>query len=224
MIRFRACWGIDPMKRILTLLLVAVLVAALVGCNGEGDVTTGHAFSQDADGFGVTDTVTGIHYTALSLSFEPAVTAGLVGTYVDGTYTRSFYEVKGLDTALYIADGEMGVWYAGEVPPDPVALTVTDALVCEQTAFSRELFRFSSGSDSEMIARIRQLWLEGEAAEYPQTTVLKKRTVKWKFTELANIFYCFDIGLFEEGAFFYDKMTGRAVAVPDELANELFKE
>ena len=57
------------MKRVLTLLL-ATLMLVLVGCDGGSDVTTGHTFSQDEDGYGVTDTVTGIHYTALDFAFE----------------------------------------------------------------------------------------------------------------------------------------------------------
>lgn len=212
------------MKRTVLLLLSALLVLSLVGCNGGSDTDVGHAFSQDADGFGVTDTETGIHYRALSLAFEPAVTAALVGTYKDGAYTRRFYQIKDLDAALYIADNELGVWYAGDAAPDPKALTVTDALVCEQAAFSRELFRFSAGEDDARLGELKALWFEGEGAELPVTTVLKKRMIKLKLAELANLFYCIDVGIFEEGAFLYNKLEGRAVSLPKELADELFKE
>ena len=209
------------MKRILILLLALSLL--LVGCNGGDDVTTGNEFSQDADGYGVTDTVTGIYYRALDFAFEPAITSGVVGTYKNGEYTRTFYKIKGLDPALYVADSELGVWYAGENAPDPRALTVSAILVCEQTSFSRELFRFSAGEADAMIKEILALWFEGESVDYPESTVQKKRTLKMSFEELSNIFYCFDFGVFEEGAFFYDRMSGRAVAVSADLAAELQK-
>ena len=161
----------------------------------------------------------------LDIGFCTAVvTAALVGTYKDGAYTRRFYQIKDLDAALYIADNELGVWYAGDAAPDPKALTVTDALVCEQAAFSRELFRFSAGEDDARLGELKALWFEGEAAELPATTVLKKRMIKLKLAELANLFYCIDVGIFEEGAFLYNKLEGRAVSLPKELADELFKE
>jgi hypothetical protein len=209
------------MKRILVLLLALSLL--LVGCNGGDDAVTGHEFSQDADGYGVTDTVTGIHYVALDLAFEPAVTSAVVGTYTNGAFTRTFYQIKDLDPALYVADNELGVWYAGEGKPDPKALTVTAILVCEQTAFSRELFRYAAGEGDLMIAAIKGLWFDGESTDFPESDVQKKRSLKMSFAELPNLFYCFDFGVFEEGAFFFDRMSGRAVAVPDALATELQK-
>lgn len=209
------------MKRILVLLLALSLL--LVGCGGGDDVATGNEFSRDAGGYGVTDTVTGIHYVALDLAFEPAVTSALIGTYADGAYTRTFYKIEGLDPALYIADNELGVWYAGEGAPDPKALTVAAILVCEETAFSRELFRFSTGEQDETIAAIKSLWFEGESTDFPETNVQKKRSLKLSFAELPSLFYRFDFGVFEEGAFFFDRMSGRAVAVPDALAAELQK-
>lgn len=209
------------MKRILVLLLALSLL--LVGCGDGDDIATGNEFLQDDDGYGVTDTVTGIHYVALDLAFEPAVTSAVVGTYRDGAYTRTFYQIEGLDPALYVADNELGVWYAGEGAPDPRTLTVTAILVCEQTAYSRELFRYAAGEQDVMIAAIKSLWLDGEGTDLPETDVQKKRSLKMSFSELPNLFYRFDFGVFEEGAFFFDRMSGRAVAVPPELAAELQK-
>lgn len=208
------------MKRSLALLLMlALLAASLLSCEKKPD-----AMLLDEDGYGVTNEKSQIHYVALSPAFEPAKTGSVVGEYVDRgtTYSRTFYEIPSLDTALYLADSELGVWCAAKALPDPAAMTPAAVLVCENKAVSVEIFRFTAGADDAVIAELRSLWLEGVAAERPVAAMTSSLGIKWQFAELSNVLYCLQLGIWEGvGAYLYDTFSGRAVAVPADLAAKL---
>lgn len=205
------------MKRLLPLVLVLMLLFS--ACQKEKAT----AFLLDEDGYGCTDTKTGVHYTALPFAFEPAKTAALLGEYSDrdADYTRAYYEIPGLDPALYLADSELGVWCAAASLPDAKTLTPTAILICEQEAISVEIFRYEVGTDDTAVTEILSLWFSGENVDLPEGTRTLTRRLKLASTELPNIYYCFDFCLYGENAYFYDLFSERAVAVPAALATAL---
>jgi len=181
------------------------------------------AFSLDEDGYGCTDTETGIHYAALPLSFEPILTETVRGVYTDRAYTRTYYEIVDTDPRRYIGDNEGGVWYAGKEPiPAPEALTPTAVILFEEQAVSIETRRFSAGKDDGAIAEILSLWFEGEAVDGPEASYSFSRRVKMQSAELPNIYYCFEYRVFGESAYFCDVFSGRTVAVPASLAEKFY--
>ena len=203
------------MKRLLPILLACLLL--LASCRDSKPAT----FALDEDGYGCTDLDTGIHYVALPLAFEPASVSAVKGTYTreNSSYTRTYYEIPGNDSALYLGDSERGVWCAAPTVPDPKQLTPTALLVCEELpATSVEIYRFSAGADDAVIARILALWFEGEAVERPEGARDLSRRIKMKSTQLVNIYYCFEYFTQGENAYFYDVYTKRTVAVPADLA------
>ena len=212
-IRFPVNLGIE-MKRLLLVCLAALFL--FTAC-GEKDPAV---FLRDADGYGVTDTETGIHYTVLPSEFEPAARGAVRGTHTNekNGSTRSYFEIPSLDPTQYLADEERNVWCALEALPDPTALTLTAVLICEEQAISVESMRFSAGSDDAVIAQIRTLWFEGEAVTKPEGDMAYTRRVRFAFAELPNLHYCFSYVIWGEQAYFYDLFAGRTVAVPDELA------
>jgi len=213
MTRLRGNSGID-MKRLLLLLLSLLL--AFTACHKSEHTP----FSQDDDGYGCTDTETGIHYTALPLAFEPAKVGAVRGVYTDkrADYTRTYYEIPSLDPALYLGDNERGVWCAAEKLPVPEELTPTALLVCEEEAISVEIYRFSAGKDDAVIAEILTLWFSADATEKPEGARTLTRRVKLQSEELPGIYYCFDYCVWGEDAYFCEIFSGRTVAVPPALA------
>ena len=202
------------MKRLILLLLALLLTCT--ACKANEHI----AFLQDADGYGCTDTETGVHYTALPLYFEPAKVAAVRGIYTEkgSEYTLTYYEIPTLDPLLYLGDSERGVWCATQTLPTPEALTPTALLVCEEQAVSVEIYRFSAGTDDAAIAEILTLWFEGEATEKPEGARSFTHRIKLESAELPNIYYCFDYCMWGESAYFYEIFSGRTVAVPDALA------
>lgn len=201
------------MKRFLPILFALLLL--LTACTDRDAVK----FVLDEDGYGCTDTETGIHYTALDLAFEPASVAAVKGIYEakGSDYTRTYYEIPGLDPTLYLGDSERGVWCAGEAP-DPKCLTPTALLVCEEGAQSVEIYRFSAGKDDAVIAEILSLWFEGEGTEKPEGARDFSRGIKLQSAELPGIHYCFEYFVQGENAYFYEIFSRRTVAVPSALA------
>lgn len=208
------------MKRFILLLLALLLTCT--ACK-DSDHTV---FLQDEDGYGCTDTETGIHYTALPLSFEPAKVGKIRGVYTakGSEHTLTYYEIPTLDTALYLGDSERGVWCAADTLPSPEKLTPTALLVCEEQAVSVEIYRFSTGTDDAVIAEILTLWFGGEAIEQPEGERSFTRRIKLQSAELPNIYYCFDYCIWGENAYFYELFSGRTVAVPDSLAQRFVEE
>ncbi len=201
------------MKKLFPVLLALLLLFG--GCRGNKAT----AFSLDEDGYGCTDSETGIHYVAWDLAFEPASVTAVKGVYTakNGTYTRTYYEIPGLDPARYLGDSERGVWGV-TAAPDPKTLTPEALLVCEEQAESVEIYRFSTGKDDAVIAEILALWFEGEAIEKPDGGRAFSRRLKLKSAELPGVYYCFDYFTQGENAYFYDVFWGRTVAVPAALA------
>ncbi len=204
------------MKRLLSLLLV--LLFLLTGCRGSDEIP----FLQDEDGYGCTDTETGIYYVALPPAFEPARVGAVRGVYraEKSSHTRTYYEIPELDPTRYIGDSERGVWCVADAVPDPKALTPTALLVCEEGAVSVEIYRFSAGKDDAVIAEILSLWFEGETMEKPEGARAFSRRIKLQSKELPNIYYCFEYCIIGESACFYEMFSGRTVAVPEALAEK----
>lgn len=202
------------MKKLLPIFLALLLL--LTACRGDKAST----FLLDEDGYGCTDTKTGVHYVALDLAFEPASVTAVKGIYEakKSDYTRTYYEIPGLDPALYLGDSERGVWCAADTLPDARRLTPTALLVCEEKAESVEIYRFSAGKDDALIAEILTLWFEGEGVDKPEGARDFSRRIKMQSAELANIHYCFEYFTQGENAYFYDLFSGRVVAVPATLA------
>lgn len=213
MIRFPAGLGIE-MKRLLLVFLAALFL--FTAC-GEKDPAV---FLRDADGYGITDTETGIHYTVLPSEFEPSALGAVRGAYTNekSGAVRRYYEIPSLDPTQYLADEEGNVWCALEALPDPAALTPTAILFFEEQAIGVETMRFSAGTDDAVIGEICTLWFEGEAAIKPEGDRSYTRRVMIEFAELPNMYYCFSYVVWGEQAYFYDLFADRTVAVPAELA------
>lgn len=212
-IRFPASLGIE-MKRLLLVFLAALFL--LTAC-GEKDPTV---FLCDVDGYGITDTETGIHYTALPSEFEPSALGAVRGAYTNekSGAVFTYYEIPSLDPTQYLADEERNVWCALEVLPSPAALTPTAILFFEERAISVESMRFSADTEGAVVGEICTLWFEGEATAKPEGDMSYTRRVKIAFAELPNVYYCFSYVIWGEQAYFYDLFADRTVAVPADLA------
>ena len=206
-------------KQLLVLLFVPLL---LISCAKE------HRFLRDEDGYGYTDKKTKVHYLVQDPSFEPTKAGAVIGVYEDKKtgLTRSFRKIPDMDPALFLADDDKNLYYAGDTPLAPELWTLTAAIVCEETAISVEESRLTASDNSADLADLRMLWFEGDgSAELPIGTPRVTRRIKLLSTEYPNICYCFDFLLFENGeAYLNDRFLSRTVAVPAELSQKIYRE
>ena len=184
-----------------------LLCAVLVGCSAR--FTTG-------DG-GFYDTQTKRSYKPLGVSFEAVSGGDEVGTWkskVDGEETV-FRQIPGVDPARFLTDDNGNVYYADELPPDASAWNVQKIHVCEQGAVDVAVGNIS---DPDRIAQIRESWYHGESAEKPLGGLWVSRMLKMESVDCPGIYYCVTYLVYEDGsAYFYDRDTGRVVAVSEEL-------
>ena len=209
------------MRRLLILLLALLLL--LTACNkDDSDRKDLVRFVRDDDGYGVTNTESGLHYTALPLYFESAASGDAVGEYYDADfdYSVTYHQIPGVDASAFLVDSEMGVWYADATyaEPLPAALTPTSLLVCEEGVISSVVFRLNVTTHADVIEEALTLWFEGEATVRPEGTPTLSRGIKLVSLELTGIYYCFTFATYGEDAYFYEIFTGRTVALPAALA------
>ncbi len=204
------------MKRLSALLLI--LTFLLCSCSD------GHKFQRCEDGSGYIDTKTNVTYTLLDIAFEPGLTEETVGKYTDKKrdITVIFHAIPGLDPAYFLADEDRNVYYAGETPLDAATWQPPEAvLVCEGDAISVERIRFSSeiATEKETVTGIRDLWFDGEEANFLSIKEADKiYSIKLCTKEYPNLYYCFDFLYFEQGeSYFYSATGHRSVVVPDDL-------
>lgn len=206
------------MKRLWALSLALVLL--LCSCSRE------HKFRRTEDGSGYIDQKTDLTYTMLDISFEPAAAGETVGTYTDKKrdITVTFYEIPSLASTLFLADEDRNVYYGGGSALDPAAWHMEAVLVCEGDGTAIvERERFTEETDALTVARIRELWFEGEEANYLSLTAADKvYSIKLVSRDYPNLYYCFSFFCFDEGeSYFYHAVSHRSVVVPAELVKLL---
>lgn len=209
----RGSLGID-MKKFALLLLSLVLL--LSSCSGL------RSFERDAEGYGYTDQKSDVYYVELDAAFEPAKTGEAFGEYENEKTgaKRTFSAIPDLDSALFLTDEYLNVYYAGEEPLDAAKWELSAILVCDEDVISVEKFRFTAQKDAATLAQIRALWFEEEGdAMLPLGDAAYKCRIKMSCAAYPNLLYCFSFLAFENGeAYFYDASNRRTVAVPDTLA------
>ena len=213
--------SVTDMRRFFILVLALLLL--LTACNkdksSQKDLVR---FLRDDDGYGVTNTESGLHYTALPLYFESVGSGEAVGEYYDADfdYSVTYHQIPGVDTTAFLVDSEMSVWFADATQQEPIpsALTPTALLVCEEGVISSVLFRLNVSTHADVVAEALSLWFEGEATVRPESAPTLLRGIKLVSEELTGIYYCFTFAMYGEDAYFYEIFTGRTVALPAALA------
>ena len=205
------------MKKLFVLLLVLTLL--LCGCSGANQ------FKPTEDGTGYVDTKTDRTYVMLDIAFESGAIGAAVGEYSERGKDDAlvFYEITGLDSALYLADEDRNVYYAGETLPDASAWRVNEILLCEGSDGDVARLTFKEENDGAAISRIRNLWFEGEEVPFLSLTAATKMySVKLTSPDYPNLYYCFSFLYYEGGtSYFYNSISHRAVIVPDDLVELL---
>lgn len=213
MILCRGNLDID-MKKLLLLLLPLLLL--LSSCSNV------RKFERDAEGYGYTDTKSGLYYVELDAAFEPASAGEAWGEYKNKKTekTRTFRTIPELEPTLFLTDEYLNVYYAGDTPPDAAKWEVSAILVCEEDVISVEDFRFTTEGDTETVNAIRSLWFEGVGdGVLPFKDADYKRRIKLSCEAYPNLLYSFSFLAYDTGeAYFYDASSRRTVAVPDTLA------
>ena len=206
------------MKRLLVLSLALLLL--LCSCS------RGHKFQRTEAGNGYIDQKTDLTYTMLDISFEAAVQGEAVGTFTDKKrdITVTFHEIPSLEPTLFLADEDRNVYYAGEGVLDPAAWRIEAALVCEGDGTAIvERSRFTAEANAPTVEKIRDLWFEGEEANFLSLKAADKMySIKLVSKDHPNLYYCFSFLAFDEGeSYFYHAVSHRSVVVPADLVKQL---
>lgn len=201
------------MKRLLLLLLALLLL--LSSCTDKP-----HVFAKSEDGTGYVDEKTGIFYRLLEGPYEPLASGETVGEYCNekSGVSREFRAIPDLDSALFLADGNLNVYFSGQsmTPADQWAPSIL--LVCEEEVISVERKRFTAGTDDAAIARMLGLWFGTEVATLPLKTPRISYRLKLSGTLYPNLLYCFSFLYYGEGeAYFYDPIGRHTVALPEDV-------
>ena len=201
------------MKKLLLLILALLLL--LPGCSG------GHRLERTAQGDGYLDTKTKAVYLQLDIAFEPAMTGEVVGTYTDKKrdITVTLHEIPQLDPAKLLADEDRNVYCIADATPNAAEWQIETILVCDGDGISVERRRFTADQQSNTVKQIRDLWFEGQEADFLSLVEADKvYSIKLCSVAYPNLYYCFDFLYFEQGAcYFYNAMSRRSVEVPAEL-------
>lgn len=193
--------------------LALFLVLLLVSCS------QGNPFLPD--GAGYAERKSGRVYRPLPANLEAAGRLAEYGRYdnEDRGFTLVFYEVDGLDTAVWLCDERFRLYTSGEISFDPLTATLTELLICDQTAGSVTKGVFSAEEHGATLAEILRLVASGTPCEAPSGAITYERRLKFSFVELPSVYYCVDFYMWGDVACFYDRAVGRFVPVPEALVS-----
>lgn len=204
------------MKRFLLLLLAVLLL--FCGCNKKLN-------RLEKTDQGYTDTKSGIAYAVLDPAYQPAARGEAFAEYVneERNITRAFYEIPGLDRALFMTDEYLNVYFAGSILPDASLWQLEAVLVCVEEAISVERCRLAAGTDDAQIAALCALWFgEGEATRLPIGAPAHTFAVKFSGKEYPALYYNLTLQIYANGEVYLDEpFSGRTVLLPIELAKAL---
>ena len=204
------------MKRFLLLFLAVLLL--LCGCNKKMN-----RLEKTEQGY--TDTKSGIAYMVLDPTYQPASRGEAFAEYVneERNITRAFYEIPGLDRALFMTDEYLNVYFAGSIAPNAALWQIEAVLVCEEEAISVERCRLAAGTDDAQIAALRALWFaEDEGARLPIGAPAHTFAVKFAGKDYPSLYYNLTLQIYANGEVYLDEpFSGRTVQLSAELAKAL---
>lgn len=200
------------MKRFLVLLLALML--ALCSCTGARDLE----LSEDGEGY--LDRRSGLVYLQMEPLYEATATGDVFAEFEDERGTvHEFFEIPQLSVEQFLADQYRHVYLAGDdfVTADEWELSAVS--LCQENAISVVLKEYRVADHAETVSKIRDLWFDGEVAEFlPPARPDTIYSVKFSTAAYANLMYSFSFYHFEGGdGYLYSADLDRVVKVPADM-------
>jgi|GEM_PF-2560548 len=200
-------------KRIIAIMLVLISIVAAASCANADLVTLKYA-----DGMLVSKSAK-LTYKPLPLTFEPAEVMEEYAVYKD----TILYALKGMDPTKWISEKYEGiatVFCAEDIYIPTLSEFGADRIIIclyeELTLGIHEI------KDADIIAQVIDMFENGEEVEWPLINSIGRYQIKFASPDYPGLYFNLEYGLFEEGAFIYDRTTKKCVdgnGIFDEYIN-----
>ncbi|MBQ4350723.1 MAG: hypothetical protein II768_05650 [Clostridia bacterium] len=156
-------------------------------------------------------------YNAAPLNYEPAAVGEEFAYY--GKADLVLYEIVGLDPKEWLTEAYAGtattVFYDADLAlPTLAEMEPSKVFVCINEEIT---YGVSTVEDAEIIAKLLDLYENGEYAEWPLVGSTLTRELKFWSDKYPHIYFNLTYGEFPEGKFLYDRTTKRSVMIGDLL-------
>ncbi len=167
------------MKKIALISFVLVLALLMSSCS----VFRRTAFNDDGS---LEDSRKNITYKFAPACYEPIAIGDRYFTNRTSGVKYKFYKIEGLDPTEWLSDGNGSVLYASDVSlPTLSELDPYKILLCR----TEQDITFETISDKEEIDEVLDVYLNGNAVEYPAIASQYSMTVKFCSSKYEGIYY-----------------------------------
>ena len=157
-------------------------------------------------------------YNAAPLNYEPAAVGEEFAYFAKAD--EVLYEIVGLDPKEWLTESYSGtattIFYSDKLTlPTLSEMEPSKVFVCINEEVTHA---FATIEDPEIIAKLIDLYENGEYAEWPLAGSVKIYELKfWSEEKYPRLYYNLTYGEFPEGKFIYDRTTKRSVMIGNLL-------
>ena len=158
-------------------------------------------------------------YNAAPTNYEPASVGNPYGYYKDMDMT--LYEIAGLDPKEWLTQEYAGsattIFYSDDQTlPTLTEMSPNKIHICTGETIT---YGVASVEDSAVVGQLVDLYMNGEAVEWPMLDSLDTYELKFVSVTHPHLYYNLTYYEYEEGIYIYDRNSKRCVEIGDLLEN-----
>lgn len=191
--------------------ILCAVLALLCICSLLTSCSKLHTIKADGKG-GYVDKRTGVTYYDAPACFEPFSYAGEYARFSGKTFCR----ISDLDPEKWLCDPDSdAVYYSSDITlPSFAEMTIKEVKLCYEDVYT---FQFAVITDADEIAKIKDVYQNGERGIGFQTTPEKVIAVKILFEECPDIYYSLVYGCNSDGEAYLSNRSEGRIVVADGL-------
>lgn len=158
-------------------------------------------------------------YNAAPTNYEPVSVGNPYGYYKDMDMT--LYEIAGLDPKEWLTQEYAGsattIFYSDDqILPTLTEMSPNKIHICTGETIT---YGVASVEDSAVVGQLVDLYMNGEAVEWPMLDSLDTYELKFVSVTHPHLYYNLTYYEYEEGIYIYDRNSKRCVEIGDLLEN-----
>ncbi len=158
-------------------------------------------------------------YNAAPTNYEPVSVGNPYGYYKDMDMT--LYEIAGLDPKEWLTQEYAGsattIFYSDDQTlPTLTEMSPNKIHICTGETIT---YGVASVEDSAVVGQLVDLYMNGEAVEWPMLDSLDTYDLKFVSVTHPHLYYNLTYYEYEEGVYIYDRNSKRCVEIGDLLEN-----
>lgn len=159
----------------------------------------------------------GLAYNAAPTNYEPVAVGEAYGYY--GDIDMTLYEIAGLDPKQWLTQAYAGsattIFYSEDLTlPTLAEMAPTKIHVCTGEEITYGLVTID---DAEAVAKVVDLFMNGEDAEWPMLDSLDTYELKFASETWPNLYFNLTYYEYEDGIYLYDRNSKRCVVIGELL-------